>query len=751
MSLEIRIHGRGGQGGVTCAKILAAAYARLGKSVQTFGDYAGERSGAPVRAYTRVADEPIQNRNKIYEPDHVLVLDPTLLDKDAVAGLAQGGILLVNTSESPAAIAKKHRSARVATIDATAIARRRGIGTRSVVIVNTTIAGAYARAAEIPFEALEKAYRDLHLDRDLGAAREAYDAVALDGNASAESPDPGAPAAATAPLGGTSSAKPLGATVGFPVLPLTEHVEGPATGLKTGSWRTQVPRYVEQLAPCNAWCPAGNDVVGFIQAVAHEGEAAAAAILVKSQPFASVCGRVCPAPCMDVCNRRPYDGAVNIRGLERWIGDHAVAIRDDVPSRRDRRSVAVVGSGPAGLSAACELARAGHVVRVYEGEAELGGVLRTGIPAYRLPREALDREIESILALGIETRCGEFLDARAIARLRTQHDAVILAAGLGRPAELDALGAALPGVEQGTKFLHRVNLEGGAALHGHVMVLGGGNTAIDCARSAIRSGASMVTVAYRRTRTEMPAIKEEILEAEREGISFLYQRQPVAFHGRRRLTQVELAEVQMGPPDESGRRRPVVTDRTARFECDYALLALGQGVDPTLLPEGALVREGRVHYDGGPTNLFVAGDFATNEGTVAHAIGDGRRVAARVLAALGEPATFPMPADRPRAVTSEMIRFEHFPVTASSHSIEIPLAGREASFEETNLGLSDPREAGRCFSCGRCTQCDTCMAYCPEGIIERRAGGYDVQLDFCKGCGICVTECPRHAMEMTPV
>lgn len=746
MSLEIRLHGRGGQGGVTCAKILAATYARLGKSVQTFGDYAGERSGAPVRAYTRVSDEPIQNRNKIYEPDHVLVLDPTLLDKDAVAGLARGGILLVNTSEAPAAVEARFGPFRAATIDATAIARRRGIGTRSVVIVNTTIAGAYARAADIPFEALERAYKDLHLDRDLGAAREAYDAVALNGHAGAE----GAPAPAAAKQKPAETA-PLEATAGQPVLPLTEHVEGPATGLKTGSWRTQVPRYVEQLPPCNAWCPAGNDVVGFIQAVAKDGEAVAAAILAKSQPFASVCGRVCPAPCMEVCNRRPYDGAVNIRGLERWIGDHAAAVRDDVPTRRDRRSVAVVGSGPAGMTAACELARAGHVVRIYEGEASLGGVLRTGIPAYRLPREALDREIESILGLGIETRCGEFLDARAITRLRRQHDAVILAAGLGRPTELDVLGADLPGVEQGTKFLHRVNLEGGASLHGHVMVLGGGNTAIDCARSAIRSGASMVTVAYRRTRTEMPAIKEEIAEAEREGISFLYQRQPVAFHGRRRLTQVELAEVQMGEPDASGRRRPVVSARTARFECDYALLALGQGADPGLLPEGAKIQENRVHYDGGPTNLFVAGDFATNDGTVAHAIGDGRRAAARVLAALGEPATFPVPPDRPRAVTSEMIRFEHFPVTAGSHTIEIPLAGREASFEETSLGLSDPREAGRCFSCGRCTQCDTCMAYCPEGIIERRAGGYDVQLDFCKGCGICVTECPRHAMEMAPV
>ncbi|MGE5178179.1 MAG: 2-oxoacid:acceptor oxidoreductase family protein [Bacteroidota bacterium] len=754
--MEIRLHGRGGQGGVTCAKILAATYARLGKSVQTFGDYAGERSGAPVRAYTRVSDQPIANRNKIYEPDHVLVLDPTLLDKDAVSGLPKTGLLLVNTTEAPAALAARIGSFQISTIDATAIARRRGIGTRSVVIVNTTIAGAYARAAGIPFEALENAYQDLHLSRDIGAAREAYDAVLNGAGDGAGTPAP-AVSAATAASVSKAGAKPaaeapLAATAGAPVLPLTEHVEGPTTaGLKTGSWRTQMPRYVEQLPPCNGWCPAGNDVVGFIQAVYQEGEAEAAAILARTQPFASVCGRVCPAPCMEVCNRRAYDGSVNIRGLERWIGDHAVVVRDDVPTRRDRRSVAVVGSGPAGLAAACELARAGHVVRVYEGEKELGGVLRTGIPAYRLPREALDREIESILALGIETRCGEFLDTAGLADLQKRHDAVIVASGLAHPVDLDAPGMDLPGVEQGTRFLHRVNLEGGAALHGHVMVLGGGNTAIDCARSALRSGASMVTVAYRRTRTEMPAIKDEIVEAEREGISFLYQRQPVAFHGRRRLTEVELAEVQMGEPDASGRRRPVVTGRTARFECDFALLALGQSADKGLLPEGAEVRDGRVHTGSGPTSLFVAGDFATGEGTVAHAIGDGRRAASRVLAALGEPATFPVPPDRARALSSELIRFEHFPVTAASQTIEIPLAGRAASFDETNLGLSDPREAGRCFSCGRCTRCDTCMAYCPEGIIERRGAGYEVLLDYCKGCGICVTECPRHAMEMEPV
>ena len=735
MPLEIRLHGRGGQGGVTCAKILASIYARLGKSVQTFGDYAGERSGAPIRAYTRVGDEPITNRNKVYKPDHLLVLDPTLLGAEVVAGLVPGGLLLINTHEPPDAFATRFGRFRIATIDATAIARKHGIGTRSVVIVNTTIAGAYARAVGLPFDALECAYRDLHLHGNLAAAREAYDGVALGAAPSGAAAPPPAPL----PEHGTD------------VLPLTEQVESPPTGLKTGSWRTQLPRYVEQLAPCNALCPAGNDVIRFIQTLLHEGEDAAAKVLGRTQPLASVCGRVCPAFCMDGCSRRNYDGAVNIRALERWIGDHAsVAHRDD-RRIRTRRRVAVVGSGPAGLSAAYELARAGHRVTIVEGEKELGGVLRTGIPTYRLPRDVVDREIRAILELGVESRCGTFLDRASLAGLAKEFDAVIVATGFPEPASLDIPGADLAGIEEGIRFLHRVNLEGGAVLRGHVIVLGGGNTAMDCARSALRSGATGVTIAYRRTRQEMPAIREEIGESEREGIEFLFQRQPVAFHGNGRLQEVELAEVEMGAPDASGRRRPIVRDRTSRRDCDHVLLALGQSADRTLLPEGSRVVEGRVRTPGGETNIFVAGDFSTAEGTVAHAIGDGRRAAGRVLVALGEEVSVFLPPDRAKAVTIQEGQMQHFDPRPPAEDRQAPVEARIWTFAETNHGLSDGREAERCFSCGHCTHCDTCLVYCPEGIVDRVASGYEVDLNYCKGCGICVAVCPRGAMEMRPV
>ena len=750
MTLEIRLHGRGGQGGVTCAKILAAIYAGLGKSVQTFGDYAGERSGAPVRAYTRVSDEPIANRNKVYNPAELLVLDPTLLGDEIVAGLAPGGLLLLNTTRPASELTARFGRFRLAILDATAIARRRGIGTRSVIIVNTTIAGAYVRAVGLPFEALEHAYKELHLTRDLEAAREAYEGVAFDGAPAKTAPAAAAAAApkAAAPAAAPAPAAPLGSH-GTDVLPLTLHVESAATGLKTGSWRTQVPRYVEHLAPCNAWCPAGNDVVRFIQVLYKEGEEAAAAVLGRTQPLASICGRVCPAPCMEGCNRREYDGSVNIRALERWIGDRAQVLkREERPPAR-RRSVAILGSGPAGLSAACELARAGHRVTIYEGEKELGGVLRTGIPTYRLPREVVDREISAILALGVETRCGTFLDSAAIVALGAKHDAVIVAAGLARATGLDAPGVTLKGVEQGLAFLHRVNMESGETMKGHVVVLGGGNTAMDCARSALRAGAAKVTVAYRRTHEEMPAIREEIEEAHREGIVFLFQRAPVAFHGGGRVAEIELAEVEMGEPDSTGRRRPVVTKRTSRLACDRVLLAIGQSADRGILPANSEVSNGRVYTTAGETNLFVAGDFATGDGTVTHAIGDGRRAAGRVLVALGEQATVFERPDRARAVPLTAIRRDHFPVQAPSADRLLPVETRIRTFEEANEGIDNPGEAGRCFSCGHCTQCDSCLVYCPEGIIERVPSGYEVDLGYCKGCGICVAECPRSAMEMT--
>ncbi|MHC4919751.1 MAG: FAD-dependent oxidoreductase, partial [Planctomycetota bacterium] len=679
---------------------------------------------------------------------HLVVLDPTLLGKEVVSGLEPGGTLLINTREDIEAFDGRFSEYRLATVDATKIARHHQIGTRSVVIVNTTIAGAFARLHDIPLDVLGETYSSLGLESNFDAAREAAEAVVIRPTTNDHSPTA---ASTTAPEAAGD------APTHTDVRPIEEHLESQPSGLRTGSWSTQMPHYIERLAPCSAWCPAGNDVVGFLQAVATDGEAAAAQVLGRSTPLAGVCGRVCPAPCMESCNRTEYDGAVNIRALERWIADHVpVATREVVVASKPRR-VAIVGGGPAGLAAAYDLARAGHRAHIFEGENALGGVLRTGIPVYRLPREVIDQEIDAILALGVTAHCGEFVDAARIVAMAQEYDAVILATGLQRLRGLDVSGADLAGIEQGIHFLHDMNMKGIRELSGHVVVLGGGNTAMDCARSALRAGAERVTVAYRRTHVEMPAIKEEIEEAGQEGVVLLFQRQPIGFggggKGNGQVASIELAEVELGEPDDSGRRRPVVTDRSSRFDCDHVLLALGQSADLSLLPESWELRDGQIFVEGQPRMVFAAGDLSTGDGTVTHAIGSGRRAAGLALDALGvldaEAEVFERP-DRTQAVPVTDIRLDHFARSKPECEELMPAAARTRNFEVVNHGLASATEAHRCFACGHCTECDTCLVYCPEGIIHRTGPGYEVDYSYCKGCGICVEECPRNAMEMRP-
>ncbi len=729
------MHGRGGQGGVTCAKLIATLYSKQGGFVQTFGDYASERSGAPVRAYTRVDKVPITNRNKVYRPNHLLLLDPALIGDDVLEGLVPGGTVLLNSGDPPEAFAQGFAGYRLATVDATAIARRHGIGTRSVIIVNTTIVGAYAKLTGLPLETVEQTYAELGLLGDLQAAREAYQAVTL------IEPEPAASADSV-------PAEPVVTRAQAEVLPLTEHTRDRPSPLKTGAWRTQLAQYLERPAPCNASCPAGNDVVGFIQALKTAGLDEAARILRQTQPLPSVCGRVCPALCQSACNRQEHDGALNIRGLERWVGDHAAALSPKIKQVARPRRIAIVGGGPAGLSAAYALSLEGHRATLFEGEAKLGGVLRTGIPDYRLPPALLDRDIARILALGVEARCGMFLDDRALETLAAEYDGVIVATGLRRQRTVGCPGENLAGIEQGLNFLRRVNAGGTIPLQGHVIVVGGGNSAIDCARTALRCGASQVSVVYRRGRAEMPAIEEEIQEALEEGVDLLLNRQPVTFTGSTRITGIEVAEVELGEPDASGRRSPEVTGRTSHLSCDHVLLALGQTPDPTLLPDGWQLESGTILREGKAFNLFCAGDLATGEGTVTHAIGDGRRAAIRALKALGEEVKeFPRP-DPDAAVRPAEVKLSHFPLSPRSADRLTPPGPRATDFAEVNRGLADPREADRCFSCGRCTGCDTCLVYCPEGIICRDGARYAIDPDYCKGCGICAAECPRQAMRM---
>ncbi len=730
LPLEIRVHGRGGQGGVTCAKLIAATYAQLDLNVQTFGDYGAERTGAPIRAFTRVDRTPIRNRNKVYWPDHLIVLDTGLLGPAILDGVSQGASLLINSSENPSLLQKRYSQYRLAVVDATSIAREHGIGTSAVVIINTTLVGAYAAFTGLPMEAVQRAYEFFGLGDDFDAAVAASESVHIF-EASSGRPGDGEEV-------NTMTSPP-------PVLPLTEHLLDIPAELKTGAWSTQTPCFQEYAAPCSVACPAGNDVVGFIQALKEHGVAAAAELLMKTQALPSVCGRVCPAPCMKVCNRDFFDGPVNIRSLERWIADNDNG--QVVPWNNPKPlNFCVVGSGPAGLSAAFHLAMLGHKVTLFEKEDKLGGVLRTGIPAYRLPEDILDRDISRILNLGVKAVCSTSIDQTEIERLLDEYDGVIVSKGLGLPYAIEATGNQLEGVQQGLDFLTE-SKQTEIHLSGTVLVIGGGNTAIDCARSALRSGAESVKLVYRRTRAEMPAIAEEIEEAGREGVQILTQRQPIAFIGDAQVKGVVLAEVDLGPPEEDGRRRPLITDRTIELSCDIVLLALGQEKRIDLLPDGTELKESRAWKNEAALPLWFAGDCLTGDGTVAHAIGNGRRTALEALAVCRGDEV-PKEKSYKSSVAPAHIRFSHFPVIPPNQDRHRPSTSWNDNFEEVNLGLPGPGEADRCFSCGRCTRCDTCLVYCPDGIIFRDVDGYVIDQEYCKGCGICVAECPRRAMEM---
>ena len=629
--IEIRIHGRGGQGGVTLAKLIATSRFLQGLSVQAFGLYAAERSGAPIQAFCRYSEEPITNRNLIYEPDHVIVLDPTLVGTAIMAGLKAGGWILINSPQRPGEFADQFPRNRLATVDATRIARENSLGTRSVPIVNTALAGAVGRMLGFPLEEVSAALEHLGFKgANLTAAGRAYAEVRL-----LESPiDIGAATEqVTQPSTGRGHSLLDGAGAALPAI-------------KTGQWASEQPHRQQMIPPCNHICPAGNDVQGFLNALAHKETDKALEILLRSTPFPSICGRACPAPCMESCNRIELDGAVNVRQMERYAGDHGQVTLEPAAKRDER--VAIVGSGPAGLAAAYHLARFGYRVKVFESGAEIGGLLRTGIPEFRLPEEAVAREIDRILSLGVAVETDHQIHRQALLELARKHDAVLVATGLQEQRDLRLGLDSAEAVVQGIDFLDHVHRDNIRVDGEDVVVIGGGNTAMDSARSALRLGAESVRVVYRRTRKEMPAIAEEIDETIEEGVAIEFLTQPVALHedpsdGIRRHYRLACRRMQLGEPDESGRRAPVeIPDSEFELACHRIILALGQSPDISVFPEGTEVREGSQLLGLLETPVFAIGDLATGDGTVAGAIGSGRRSAVHIHNVLsGEHVTSP--------------------------------------------------------------------------------------------------------------
>jgi 2-oxoacid:acceptor oxidoreductase delta subunit (pyruvate/2-ketoisovalerate family) len=573
---------------------------------------------------------------------------------------------------------------------------------------------------------------------------------------------------------------------------------------KTGSWKYIRPRYRDRVAPCNARCPVGIDVEGYMNLVREGRIWEAEDLLLRENPMPAITGRVCDHPCEEACNRQGFDEPVAIHGVERYLGDLILEqpLPDHFKPWRTER-IAVVGSGPAGFACAYHLNRLGYGVTVFESDTQAGGMLRQGIPGYRLPRTVLDRQIEWFEAQGIEIRCGQGIGEGVDWESLSEFAAVFLATGAHSSRAAGMVDEKGPGVRPGLEFLRDVNRGQIPILGLRVAVIGGGNTAMDCARTARRLG-SEVTVVYRRTRAEMPAIAAEIEEAEREGVTFRFLAAPrAALRENGVLTGIACTPMELGPPDDSGRRRPIPSETEPEFvlEVDSVLTAIGETPDLGFLPDPLKPRWGTFEVGplnavtgespdpdpaegspSGPTMVFAGGDVAEQPRTVAHALGAGKRAALGIDRALHvargrapedwdpEGFTFgpegnvsitqyrrddPIRREDPlnEVVEAEDLNPEHFQKVPRHSDWHLPPDDALQDFSEANRGLLPDQaleEAQRCFNCGVCNGCELCLIYCPDFAISRRAdGGFTIDMDYCKGCGICAEECPRGAIVMT--
>ncbi len=520
----------------------------------------------------------------------------------------------------------------------------------------------------------------------------------------------------------------------------------------TGSWRTVRPVYVDRLPPCNDACPAGENIQGWLfHAEAGEYEQAWR-LLTRDNPLPAVMGRVCYHPCETACNRGQLDECVGINAIERFLGDEALrrGWQFEPPPAPSGKRVLVVGAGPSGLSAGYHLARLGHAVTIREAGPVAGGMMRFGIPKYRLPRDVLDAEIRRIEALGVRIELGAKVDDVLAARDAGGFDAVFLAVGahIAKRAYLPAGSAAK--MLDAVSVLRSMEGEAPPLLGRKVVVYGGGNTALDVARTAKRLGATESIIVYRRTRERMPAHESELEEALQEGVLVKWL-STIRQAGESSIT-VEKMRL-----DEAG--SPVPTGEFETLEADSVVLALGQDVDLSLLDgvPGLEIADGVVKVDEalmtGHPGIFAGGDMVPGERTVTVGVGHGK-LAARHIDGWLRGARWTHP-PRPELATYERLNTWYYSDAPRSRQPVLDAIRRQSTFDEV-VGSYDETtaqfEARRCLSCGNCFECDNCYGVCPDNAVVKRGPGlrYAFNYDYCKGCGLCVAECPCGAITTVP-
>jgi formate dehydrogenase beta subunit len=521
----------------------------------------------------------------------------------------------------------------------------------------------------------------------------------------------------------------------------------------TGAVRDQHPVYVDLLPPCNSACPAGEDIQKWL-GLAQAGQFKAAwEALISDNPMPAVHGRVCYHPCETSCNRKDLDSSVSIHAVERFLGDQATAQGWQIPAGAPSsgKRVLVVGAGPSGLSAAYHLARLGHQVEIHDAGPLPGGMLHFGIPAYRLPRQDLMKEIARIEQMGVKFVANHRVDDILVERKAGAFDAVFIAIGAQLSKHVDIPARDAIKVLDAVSLLHDVEADAAPQLGRRVVVYGGGNTAMDVARTARRLGADETMIVYRRDRAHMPAHDFEAAEALAEGVKIKWMTSIKAIEGAD-LT-IEVMRI-----DEAGHAQP--TGQFETLKADTVVLALGQDADSGFLkaiPEIAFDKDGSVivapNMMTGCPGIFAGGDMVPSQRSVTIATGHGKKAARHIDAWLrGSELRH---AEKHPGITFAGLNLPIYADAAPSVQRELALSARAKGFDEVVNGLSEAQalhEAKRCLSCGNCFECDNCYAACPEDAIIKLGpnNGYEIKLDLCTGCQVCVEQCPCHAMEMVP-
>jgi NADPH-dependent glutamate synthase beta subunit-like oxidoreductase len=556
---------------------------------------------------------------------------------------------------------------------------------------------------------------------------------------------------------------------------------------KTGQWSSKKPFYVEKMSPCREACPAGNDISGFLSLVAEKDFNHALELLLQENPLPGVCGRVCYHPCQAKCNRAQFDEAVEIRSLERITAEIGSAVPKIFSTiAPDPKSIAIIGSGPAGLAAAYFLARFGHRVKIFEKYDEPGGVLRYGIPDYRLPKDMLKKEINRIISLGIDIATATNIDRKMLNYVKSAYDFLFLSVGAWVPRKTGAPGEDAKDILHGLDFLSDKNNGDKYRDKKNVVVIGGGDVAVDVARTALRLCAPgvKVTMVAPEAPDDFPAIPESIQEALEEKIKMIGKYKPAEFIVTDKgLEHVRFSRTKVRKDLQTGIYTMIpARGKDLTLEADLAIVAIGQipDIDP-FTSEILDVNSNKVYVNEfGMTPLegiYAGGDLIRQRPAVVDAIASGKKAAlAMHLQASDCKAEQAIPGlrlgagqslslqsyvnshDQAREIDiQKVVQFSElntllYRKLPPHHGEKAPPKLRIQSFEEVSKGLdlsSAIEEAKRCFYCGKCTRCDLCFLLCPDiSIIKAGNDGYTVKTDYCKGCGVCASTCPRHVIDM---